>query len=232
MLTSKQIQEVKEFIKKVKKLKKEGSTTAGVPGYQTPAAFTGDEDGEGATDLKRITRATAYDKKAPETRKHSIDLHEISYRDFKMDESRSTVKKVNESIIEINRKLREINRLISHSSKLKTESNLNDSVLWKKTNEALLKISNRMSEIADKTRKFANLREIQKNAGIESIFKAAGLKVQINKTDKGIEVDVDHFGEPVGFDIEGTKIFDDKRDVIGDLNDTDIVQKLKNYFNK
>tara|TARA_R110000868_G_scaffold354932_3_gene616178 strand:- start:632 stop:1330 length:699 start_codon:yes stop_codon:yes gene_type:complete len=231
MLTNKQLAEVKAFVKKVKKVKKEGSTTAGAPGFNTPKAFTGDEEGDGTTNLKRITRATGYEIKAKKTRNHSIDLHEVSYRDFKKDESRSTVKKVNESIIEINRRLREINRLLSHSSKLKTESSLDDSVLWKKTNEALLKISDRMTEIASKTRKFANIKEIQTNVGIENTFKAAGLKGKVVKDDTGLHVDVDHFGEPVGFDIEGTKIIDDTGQVLGDLNDQDIVDKLKQYFN-
>lgn len=231
MLTNKDLNEVKSFIKKVKKMKQEGSTTAGVPGIQTPRAFSGEEGGDGSTELKRITRATGYDIKAKKTRNHSIDLHEVSYRDFKRDESRSTVKKVNESIIQINRMLREINRLLTHSSKLKTESNLDDSKLWKKTNEALLKISDRMSEVADKTRKFANLREIQKNVGLENIFKAAGLEAEIVKDADGLHVDVMHFGEPVGFDVEGTKILDDRGKLVGDLNDTDIVQKLKRYFN-
>lgn len=231
MLTNKQLEETKKFIKKVKKMKKEGSTTAGVPGYSTPKAFSGEEGGEGASNLKRITKSTGYDIRAKKTRNHSIDLHEVSYLDFKKDESRSTVKKVNESIIEINRKLREINRLLTHSSKLKTETSLDDSVLWKKTNEALLKISDRMSEIADKTRKFANIKEIRTNVGIENVFKAAGLKTSITKDEDGLHVDVLHFGEPIGFDVEGTKILDDRGKVVGDMNDSSIVQKLKDYFN-
>lgn len=232
MLTNKQLEEVRKFVKKVKKIKQEGSTTAGAPGFSTPKAFTGDESGDGASDLSRITRATGYDIKAKKTRNHSIDLHEVSYRDFKKDESRSTVKKVNESIIEINRKLREITRLISHSGKLKLESNLDDSVLWKKTNEALLKISDRMSEVATKTRKFANLREIQTNVGLENTFKAAGLKADVYKDGDGLHVDVyTSPDEPIGLDVEGTKIMDDRGKVIGDMNDSTIVQKLKDYFN-
>lgn len=233
MLTSKDLQEVKSFIKKVKKIKQEGSTTAGVPGYQTPKAFTGDEGGEGTSALSRITRATGYEIKAKKTRNHSIDLHEVSYRDFKSDQSISTVKKVNESIIEINRRLREINRLLTHSSKLKTETNFDNNKLWKKTNEALLKISDRMSEIADKTRKFANLKEIQTNKSLENVFKAVGLEVEIFKDADGLHVDVyTSPDEPMGLDVEGTKILDDVGKVIGDLNDTNIVEKLKGYFNK
>lgn len=231
MLTGNQLDEVKKFIKKVKKIRQEGSTTAGVPGYNTPKAFSGEEGGEGASNVKQITKSSGYNIKAKKTRNHSVDLHEVSYRDFKMDDSRTTVKKVNESIIEINRKLREIHRLITHSSKLKSEASLDDSKLWKKTNEALLKISDRMSEIAQKTRKFANIKEIQTNLGIENTFKAAGLKSTVTKDNDGVHVDVDHFGEPVGFDVEGTKILDDRGEVVGDLNDSDIVEKLKGYFN-
>lgn len=227
-LTNEQLAEIKKYIKRIK----EGSTTAGVGAYQTPKAFSGNEDGEGAEDIKRISHATAYEIPAKKTRKHSIDLHEVSYKDFKDDATRSTVQKVNESIIEINRKLREITRLISHSQKLKTEASLDDSKLWKRTNEALVKIADRMSEVAMKTKKFANIKEIQTNMGIENTFKAAGLKTRITKDSDGIHVDVDHFGEPVGFDIEGTKVLDDTGNVVGDLNDSDIVAKLKDYFNQ
>ena len=233
MLTSKQLEEVKKFIKKVKKIRKEASTTAGVPGFQTPAAFSGEEGGDGASNIKRITRATGYDIKAKKTRNHSIDLHEISYRDFKMDESRSTVKKVNESIIEISRKLREIKSLLSHSHKLKTESNLDDSIHWKKTNEALLKISDRMTEVAGKFREFANINQIQTNAGLESIFKQAGLEAKVFKDSDGLHVDVNTSpDEPMGLDVEGTKIIDDMGTVIADIDESDAVEKLKVYFNK
>lgn len=231
MLTNKDLTEVKKFVKKIKKMKEEGSTTAGAPGFSTSKAFSGEEGGDGASDIKRISKGTGYIIKAPTTRSHSVDLREVSYRDFKKDESKSTVKKVNESIIEISRKLREINRLITHSNKLKTEANIDDSKLWKRTNEALMKIADRMSEVAQKTKKFANIKEIQTNAGIENTFKAAGLKGKVFKDDTGLHVDVDHFGEPVGFDIEGTKILDDRSELVGDLNDQDIIEKLKRYFN-
>lgn len=229
-LTNNELNEIKEFVKKVKKLKSEGSTTAGVPGFLTPKAFTGDEDGEGATDLKRITHATAYDKKAPETRKHSIDLHEVNYNEFKSDETRSTIQKVNESIIDINRKLREINTLISHAHKLKLESNMDDSMHWKKTNEALLKISKRMNEVAQKTRKFANLREIEKQLNdtkvdrIVTQLQAFGLDVEKIEDGDGFDVFVNN--EPIAFDVIGNEIKSDRGEVVGNINDKDIAQKI------
>lgn len=231
-LTSSELQEVKQYVKKIKDLTKEGSTTAGVPGFLTPAAFTGDEGGEGATDLKRITHATAYDKKAPKTKKHSIDLHEVNYNEFKSDDTRSTIQKVNESIIDINRKLREINTLISHAHKLKLESNMDDSMHWKKTNEALLKISKRMNEVAQKTRKFANLREIEKQLNDTKVDRIVtqlqAFAQEVEKTEDGSGFDVYVNGEPVGFDVIGTEIKDDRGELVGNVNDKDITQKIIN----
>ena len=52
-LTVRELEEVKLYVKKQsKKLKKEGSTTAGVPGFQTPYAFNGEEGGDGTTAIK------------------------------------------------------------------------------------------------------------------------------------------------------------------------------------
>lgn len=233
MLTNNELNEIKEFVKKVKKLKKEGSTTAGVPGFQTPAAFTGDEGGEGATDIDRISNATAYDKKAPKTKKHTTDLHEVNYKQFKNDESRTTVQKVNESIIDINRKLREINTLISHAHKLKLESNLDDSAHWKKTNEALVKISKRMNEVAKKTRKFANLKEIEKQLSdtkLDSIVtQLQAFAHDAEKTADGSGFDVFVNNEPIGFDVVDSEIrTSDRGEVVGNVGDKDIVQKIIN----
>lgn len=240
MLSRADIQEVRKFIKK---LKREGSTTAAVPGISTPRAFSGEEGGEGAQDIKRITRATGYDIKAKKTRNHSIDLHEVSYRDFKMDESRSTVKKVNESVLEINRKIREINSLIKHSHKLKLESNLDDSVHWKKTNEALLKISKRMSEAADNLKKFANLKEIEANNLITVVFNDDRLKefletelfktsqfyVDIERQEDGYAVDYRINDEPVlGFDVRNGVVYDQSDKAVGSLKQGNIVDNLIN----
>lgn len=223
MLSKDQIEEVRKYIKK---LKKEGSTTAGVPGYQTPKAFTGDEDGEGASDLARITRATGYDIKAKKTRNHSIDLHEVSYKEFKMDDTKSTVKKVNESIIEVNRKLREIDRLISHSTKLKNESNLDDSVLWKKTNEALIRIARRMSEVAKKTKQFANIKEIESAVSIDNQLKsildaykaAQGVKAKAVKHQDGIDiVNTENNDVLISLSYENGNLVDDNGYTINDL---------------
>jgi len=234
MLTNKQLIEVKKFIKKVNKLKKEGSTTAAVPGFQTPRAFSGEEGGDGAEDIKRISHATGYDIKAKKTRKHSIDLHEISYKDFKTDESRSTVKKVNESIIEIGRKLREINRLLSHSSKLKTEANLDDSVLWKKTNEALVKISERMNEVANKITRIADIDKVRSGVTMDNVIKKLRSQdVEVELTEEG-NLDVTRYGEKFAIDAEGTKLLDSTTgELIVDISEgsvEDAVQEIVDYL--
>jgi len=159
-------------------------------------------------------------------------LHEVNYNEFKSDETRSTIQKVNESIIDINRKLREINTLISHAHKLKLESNLDDTAHWKKTNEALLKISKRMNEVAQKTRKFANLREIEKQLNDSKvdriITQLQAFALDAEKTEDGNGFDVFVNNEPIGFDVVDNSIKDDKGEVVGTINDKDIVQKIIN----
>ena len=58
-------EELKELREYVKKLREEGSTTAGVPGYQTPAAFTGKEGGDGTDVLDLEDDQYAYSEKPP-----------------------------------------------------------------------------------------------------------------------------------------------------------------------
>lgn len=200
--------DLQKFIKETAKLiKKEGSTTAGVPGFLSAKAFAGDEDAEGSE--KGMAAGAPYLEKAPEEKKHFVKLHEISYKAFKEDTSRTDVQKVNSAILEISKRIREINKIMDHSMRLKTESKVANIKLWKRTNEALIKISHRMSEAAKKTRKFANLKEIQANQVKERMHKmlaTAGINVQLNDIQVDM-IDGDHVidvyinREPYGFDL-------------------------------
>ncbi len=160
-LSEEEIKELKKYVREqTKKLKAEGSTTAGVPGYQTPAAFTGDEGGDGAKTTDFEQGQFAYSIKAPDKKKHFVKLDEVSYKTFKEDVNSNEVQKVNRKILEVNKMLGEISRALDHSIKLKQESALDNSKYWKRTNEAILKINKRLSEVSKKARKLANLKEL------------------------------------------------------------------------
>ena len=154
----------------------------------------------------------------------------------------SDVQKVNKAILEINRGIKEINRVLDHSMKLKTESKMGSEKLWKKTNEALVKISHRMTEAAKKTRKFANLKEIQTAQAKEKLVKAliaAGVQVRledVESTQQGqtIMLDVYINGEPHGFDIANNQVtyqdFDKEIPVGYIENQNQMVDSLKKIF--
>jgi hypothetical protein len=74
-------------------------------------------------------------------------MSEISYRDYKKDESMSAKQKVNNSIKEVNRKLYEIERIIHQNNKLKTEMGVTSENYWKSTRAKFGKISERMTRV-------------------------------------------------------------------------------------
>jgi hypothetical protein len=201
-----EIQKLKKFIKKIKEI----SGTDGAPGYLTPNAFapSHDEDDAGK---KALEADDTYTVKPSKEKKNFVKLKEVSYKTFKEDQSRSDVQKVNSAILEINKKIREINSILDHTTKLKNESKINDSKLWKKTNEALIKISKRMNEAAKKTKKFANLKEIQANQVKDKMVKmlaSAGMNipasdVEVAQDGSDYNIDVYINGEPYGFDLVG-----------------------------
>lgn len=230
-------QKVKKFIKKLKEL----STTAGAPGYLTPNAFapSHDEDDAGK---KALAADDTYTIKPSKEKKNFVKLEEASYKSFKEDQSKTDVQKVNSAILEINRKIREINSILDHTTKLKNESKMNDSKLWKKTNEALIKISRRMTEAAKKTRKFANLKEIQSNQVKDKMVKmltTAGIPVKASDVEvaqDGSDYNIDVYinGEPYGFDLVGDMLsyqaYDKEVEVGVFSREQDIIEKLKNIL--
>jgi len=209
-LSEEEIKELKKYVREqTKKLKAEGSTTAGVPGYQTPAAFTGDEGGDGAKTTDFEQGQFAYSIKAPDKKKHFVKLDEVSYKTFKEDVNSNEVQKVNRKILEVNKMLGEISRALDHSIKLKQESALDNSKYWKRTNEAILKINKRLSEVSKKARKLANLKELAASSikdKLVQMFVKAGIQVSpedvdYNKTgNESYEFDVMIDGEPNAID--------------------------------
>ena len=244
-LTVRELEEVKLYVKKQsKKLKKEGSTTAGVPGFQTPYAFSGEEDGDGTTAIKLTDPQYSFSIKAPKKKKHFIGkLNEVSYKNFKEDINTSEVQKVNGKILEVNRMLREISRCLDHSLKLKQESKLDNTKYWKRTNEAILKISSRLAEVNKKARKLANLKELEASSikdKMVQLFNKAGLKVQakdINYNKVGTdqyEIDVLLFGEPQGIDYKAGELLYqdyDKEVRLGNIKqEVELIKKIAQTF--
>ena len=76
------------------------------------------------------------------------ELHEISYPEYKNDDTMSNQHKVNHAIREINKKLFEIEKIARQNVKLKTEVGVTPVDFWKPTKAKLYKISERMLKIS------------------------------------------------------------------------------------
>ena len=206
--------ELREFVKaQIKKMRE--NTTASVGSYDTPRAFVGDEDADEPTSFNVKDDQYAYSIKAPKERKNSIKLHEISYKSFKTDNTRSSVQKVNQNILEVAKKLSEVSRMLNHSIKLKTEQKLSN-VHWKKTNEALVKIHQRIQELTDKANNLYDLKEATAQSIKDKLahyFTQAGLQVKPQDIDYNqlgndwYEFDVMLMGEPQAIDYRNGEVF-------------------------
>jgi hypothetical protein len=207
--------ELREFVKTQLKKMREGSTTGNVASYSTPRAFVGDPKADEPTSFEVEDDQYAYSIKAPKERKNSIKLHEVSYKSFKTDGTRTSVQKVNQNILEVAKKLGEVSRMLNHSIKLKTEQKMSN-VHWKKTNEALVKIHQRIQELTDKANNLYDLKEATAQSiktKLADYFTKAGMQVKPQDIDyhqlgnEWYEFDVMIMGEPQAIDYRNGEIF-------------------------
>jgi len=158
--------DVKSFINKIKEsndFKKfqeeldEMSVTGMVAGYQTPKAFAASEE-----DFEAHSKESAEQvglKVVPKKKSKNFEstyvsamklLNEASYKDFRRDETRTTNRKINDSIKNINRIMYEVEKVVEHASRLKTEMAVDERTLWRESKNRLVKISERINRISKK----------------------------------------------------------------------------------
>ena len=126
----------------------EASTSANVPGYQTPYAFTGDKEKVKDKKRKNAENSTGY--------KMVKEIYNQNYPSFKKDETKNSRQKVNGAIKEINKRLFEIERIIGRTAKLKKEAGISTNNYWKPTQPRLKKIAERLLKVSHKLREIAS----------------------------------------------------------------------------
>lgn len=154
----KQIHESEEFRKFREEIElEETNTTASVPGYQTPNAFSPSK-----SDFEKTSKDNAevqgY-KLTQKQKKKNFEsvykqamniINEGTYKEFRKDETRSSNRKINDSIKNINKTIYEVERVVEHALKLKTEMNVDQRTLWGESMNRLRKISERINRITKK----------------------------------------------------------------------------------
>ena len=131
---------LKEIIRElIKKELEEVSTSANVPGYQTPYAFSGGRKKDKKKKKKIATNSTGYSK-----------VNEGRYHQYRNDESMTPKQKIGRSMREIRDSLNNLDKLVKMNVRLKNELNVDSRSYWKNTHKALNKISERLVKLANK----------------------------------------------------------------------------------
>jgi MarR-like DNA-binding transcriptional regulator SgrR of sgrS sRNA len=120
---------------------------------------------------------------------------------------------------------------------------LDDSKYWKRTNEAILKISKRLTEINKKARKLANLKELAASSvkdKLVQLFNKAGIQITQQDIDYNqigtdrYEFDIMLNGEPYGIDYNSGELTYqdyDKEVRLGNMNqELELIKTITQTF--
>ena len=136
------LSKLKEYIREIIKDElEEASTSANVPGYQTPFAFS-DPKKDKKKKKKRDLGSTGYNY-----------VSEGKYHDYRNDETLTPKQKIGKSMREIRDSLNNLDKVVKMNVRLKNELNVDSSSYWKTTHKALNSISERLVKLANKVGK-------------------------------------------------------------------------------
>ena len=161
---------LKEYIKTlVRELLDEESTTAGVPGYLTPMAFSKKgQKSNGAIEaaksqgmklVKKPTTSKVVDYKKIFEMNESIKtiieqelLKEATYKQFKSEvKHRTKAEQLHKAMREVKRKINEIDRIVDYTQRMKQELSEGDGVAyWGRTEKAVAQIAEMVNHLTNK----------------------------------------------------------------------------------
>ena len=169
--------DLKEYIKSlIRKQLEEESTTAGVPGYLTPKAFSPNKSLKNAatkyamkmgwklaSGMPKKSKVVDY-KELWKGKKSSMNetllqiieqelLNEVTYNKFKNDvKFRTKNEQLHKAIREVKRKLQEIDRIVEYTSRMKQELSEGEEGIkyWKATQNNVSKISEMVNHLNNK----------------------------------------------------------------------------------
>jgi hypothetical protein len=121
----------------------EVSTSAATPGYMTPNAFAG-PGASGKAKMKKNSEQAGYKLVGEGTDDDRIDEGRSHYANYKADTSATPKQKIGRALAEVSRTLDTLDKAIRINHRLKSEENLGSGQLWKRTNNALMKIESRL----------------------------------------------------------------------------------------
>jgi len=136
---------IKEIEDKFEEIE-ESNVTANLDGGEGPIKTPNAKSKENKMNTKKLESLE---------RKLEQKINEISYKEFKGDDSRKNHQKINDSIKEINSMMFKLERIVNQNAKLKTEADVHSGQYWKSTQKRFGKISERMLNVARKIKELS-----------------------------------------------------------------------------
>jgi hypothetical protein len=135
---------------------KEITTTGDVAGYATPYAFTGDKRSNKPR-IEKLIKSTGYSltPRGKEDVRPGDTLDE-NYRQYRNDTSKHPHQKIGKAIAEITQHLHVVERVLRMNNRLQQEYNLPHGKLWKRTQQQMAKMENKLMELATTLRNMRN----------------------------------------------------------------------------
>ena len=175
-LSEEQLSKLKEAIRNQIR---EFTGTANVAGYDTPFAFSSKNRKE--KDQKRIAKATG------DGYEYTKSITENRWLELKRDETRTPQQKVSYGIREIKNQLAEIEKFIGWYNRLRNENNLNKQDFFKRTENNIFRIKERLVRIANTIQEIDKVEEGDEiiEAGVQPKKPGALDKYVVTATPKG-----------------------------------------------
>ena len=138
-----QLNKIKEIIRKIvrERMIDEMNVTGNVQGYNTPNAFS-----KGGDNKKKA-------KKAADMVGYTV-VNENRWLELKRDESTAQAK-IGRGISNINKQLKEMERFLNWYGKIKNESGVDNKSYWKRTNNHIYAIKERLLKLDQKIRQIS-----------------------------------------------------------------------------
>ena len=156
------LNEISEKFEELEEINVTGNMDGGEGPPRTPNAFVDDENELDNDHIEVLGyKKSKKSKKNIKTmesleRKLESKINEISYKEYKKDDTRKDYQKVNDSIKKINRMMFEMERIVNQNTKLKTEAGVHTGQYWKSTQQRFGKISERLLKVAHKLKELSS----------------------------------------------------------------------------
>jgi hypothetical protein len=150
------IKEIENKFEEIEEANVTGNLDGGEGPIKTPHAFSKSKDEDDLDDdhIEVLGYTKSKENKMNTKKLESLEsklekkINEISYKEFKKDDSRKQHQKINDSIKEINGMMFKLERMVNQNAKLKTEAGVHSGQYWESTKKRFGKISERMLKVA------------------------------------------------------------------------------------